>query len=184
MANQPNIENFVTLYHCSTEDALAKIRKEGLLPFFDLCPEQRGGNDSVRGEIDLKFNEFAPIGLDRQRCIYAWLSKEDGEMNSENTWSYNRDTHIFLPVKVDIDKALVADVSYVTSVFNAYLLSEYVRLEFLQKNIRNYWSSALILKQFLSLTPEEKSRIKIPEVLIPGPISPEFIEFPNGEKTI
>jgi hypothetical protein len=154
--------NYVSVYHHTKAQALSGLAERGLIPYGGKEP------DLETRAIDQVFDEFTPPGFSRSNAVYAYDNLGTVPGMGKGT--------VVLELKVDPDKALVAD---------ADLFSEargrYQRNDSIKDWAEEYWATANRLKRFTLLSMWQRlDRFNIPEVVIIGNVSPKFIRVKSA----
>lgn len=147
--------SFVEVFSFVPENALEPIGEQGLRP--------NRPDDTAEDEAFMEAH--MPEGI---RSKFPTLSRKNSVFahpDSKESAAFRYG--IALSIIVDPDRAFVVDAQRYTE---AIIIRSFVHAE-------HYWENAITLREYLALSPEEKKRFEIPEVLIPGGVKPENIRI-------
>lgn len=184
MSEKINTPNIDIVYHITDLEHLSSIEAHGLTSGI-------GEPEGMRGYVDEVVDDFRPEGLiargiSRIDGIYAHPSLEGLHRGSMR--GAELDQLITLSVEVDPDTAMVLDAERLKDV--ALGIRYLHRNGIPERAVRRYWDSAITLSDYRRLYNQSNGvrldsssgdayppSYKMPEVLIPNPVSPEKVSW-------
>ncbi len=184
MSDKINTSNIDTVYHITDLAHLSSIEAHGLV-------SGMGELETMRGYVDEVVDEFRPKelvtrGISRTDGIYAHPSLE--RLHRGSLRGKELDQLITLSVEVDPDTAMVLDAERLKDVALGLRYSH--RNGIPERAVERYWESAITLSDYRKLYNQSDGVLldrssgnayppfyKMPEVLIPDPVSPEKVSW-------
>ncbi len=192
-------ENYVSVYHFTSKEALKGISEKGIKHYSDIIPkEQLSPYQNIKITVDEIFDEVSKeLGINHKRSGSIFASPE----TTDNKQTMGKGD-VSLEIKQDPQKIIVSDGKLVTATANSWFKTEEGKnwledhpefietkedkeqFEKLQKEfnddykeyIRSYWEDSVTLEEWNKLSDEEKSKLfQFPEVIIENGVDPKFI---------